>query len=88
MNDEIIEELKQKMIDFQNEDVYIELENAIQNHTTIKNAKIIVSDEKLIISDEKEKDFIIELHYLDEIEISNNTVYLELTNDIRITLDH
>lgn len=88
MNDEIIKELKQKMIDFQNEDVYIELENAIQYHTTIKNAKIIVSDEKLIISNEKEKDFIIELHYLYDIEISDNTVYLELTNDIRITLDH
>lgn len=53
MNNEIIEELKQKMIDFQNEDVYIELENSMQYHTTIKNAKIIVSDEKLIISNEK-----------------------------------
>ena len=88
MNDEIIKELKQKMIDFQNEDVYIELENAIQYQTTIKNAKIIVSDENLIISNEKEKYFIIELHYLYDIEISDNTVYLELTNDIRITLDH
>lgn len=88
MNNEIIEELKQKMIDFQNEDVYIELENSIQYHTTIKNAKIIVSDEKLIISNEKEKDFIIELHYLYDVEINENTVYLEMTNDIRITLDH
>ena len=88
MENEIIEELKQKMIDFEDEDVYIELENAIQYHTTIKNAKIIVSDEKLIISDEKEKDFIIELHYLCNVEINDNTVYLELTNDIRITLDH
>lgn len=88
MNDEIIEKLKQKMIDFENEDVYIELENAIQYYTTIKSAKIIVSNEKLIISNEKEKDFIIELHYLDDIEINENTVYLDLTNDIRITLDH
>lgn len=88
MNNEIIEELKQKMIDFEDEDVYIELENAIQYHTTIKNAKIIVSDEKLIISNEKEKDFIIELHYLYDVEINENTVYLEMTNDIRITLDH
>lgn len=79
MENEIIEELKQKMIDFEDEDVYIELENAIQYHTTIKNAKIIVSDEKLIISDEKEKDFIIELHYLCDVEINDNTVYLELT---------
>lgn len=88
MNNEIIEELKQKMIDFQNEDVYIELENSMQYHTRIKNAKIIVSNEKLIISNEKDKDFIIELHYLDDIEISENTVYLELTNDIKVTLDH
>ena len=35
MNNEIIEELKQKMIDFQNEDVYIELENSMQYHTTV-----------------------------------------------------
>lgn len=88
MNDEIIKELKQKMIEFENENVYIELENSIQYHTTIKNAKIIVSNEKLIISNEKEKDFIIELHYLCDVEINENTVYLEMTNDIRITLDH
>lgn len=88
MNDEIIEELKQKMIEFENENVYIELENSIQYHTTIKNAKIIVSDEKLIISNEKEKDFIIELHYLCDVEINENTVYLDMTNDIKLTLDH
>lgn len=88
MENEIVEKLKQKMTEFEDEDVYIELENAIQYHTIIKNAKIIVSDEKLIISDEKEKDFIIELHYLCNVEINDNTVYLELTNDIRITLDH
>ena len=88
MENEIVEKLKQKMTEFEDEDVYIELENSMQYHTTIKNAKIIVSDEKLIISNEKEKDFIIELHYLYDIEISDNTVYLELTNDIRITLDH
>ena len=36
----------------------------------------------------KEKDFIFELHYLDDVEIDDNTIYLEMTNDIRITLDH
>ena len=88
MEKEIVEKLKQKMTEFEDEDVYIELENSMQYHTTIKNAKIIVSDEKLIISNEKEKDFIIELHYLCDVEINENTVYLEMTNDIRITLDH
>ena len=88
MEKEIVEKLKQKMTEFEDEDVYIELENSMQYHTTIKNAKIIVSDEKLIISNEKEKDFIIELHYLCDVGINENTVYLEMTNDIRITLDH
>ena len=57
MENEIVEKLKQKMTEFEDEDVYIELENSMQYHTTIKNAKIIVSDEKLIISNEKEKDY-------------------------------
>lgn len=88
MNRELIEQLKDKMTEFQDEDVYIELENSIQYYTTIHQAKVIVSDEKLIISNEKEKDFIFELHYLDDVEIDDNTIYLEMTNDIRITLDH
>ena len=87
MNNEEIDELKQKMTEFEDEDVYIELENAIQYYTTIHNAQIIVSDEKLIISNKKEKDFILELHYLDNIEINENTVYLEMSNNIKITLD-
>ena len=88
MNNEIIQEFKKKIAEYEGKDVYIELEDAIQYYTTIHNAKIIVSNEKLIISNEKEIDLIIELHYLDDIEINENTVYLEMTNDIRITLDH
>ncbi len=88
MNDEIIEELKQKMIDFQNQDVYIELQQSIQYHITIYHSKIIVSNEKLIISDEQHQDFIIELQYLEDIEIDGNTIYMEMSNDIKITLDY
>ena len=76
------------MKEFENQDVFIKLENAIQYHTTINNAKIIVSDEKLIISDEKEQDFIVELHYLEEIAENGNTIYLELSNDLKITLEY
>lgn len=88
MNIDIIQELKQKITEFADNDVYIELENSIQYYITIRNAKIIVSDEKLIISDGRQQDFIVELHYLDDLEINENTVYLEMTNDIKITLDH
>ena len=87
MNTEEIKKLKEKMKEFENQDIFIKLENAIQYHTTINNAKIIVSDEKLIISDEKEQDFIVELHYLDEIEENGNTIYLEMSNDLKITLE-
>lgn len=88
MNTEEIQKLKEKIKKLENQDIYIELEQSIQYHTTINNASIIVSDEKLIISDEKEQDFIVELHYLEEIEENGNTIYLELSNDLKITLEH
>lgn len=88
MNKEEIQKLKNKIIEFQNQDVYIELQQAIQYHITIKNAKVIVSNEKLIISDEQHQDFIIELQYLEDIEIDGNTIYIEMSNDIKITLDY
>ena len=88
MNTEEIQKLKEKIKILENQDVYIELEQSIQYHTTINKAKIIVSDEKLIISDEKEQDFIVELHYLEEIAENGNTIYLELSNDLKITLEY
>ena len=80
--------LKEKIKEFENQDVFIKLENAIQYHTTINNAKIIVSDEKLIVSDEQEQDFIIELHYLEELEENENIIYLVMSNDLTITLEY
>lgn len=88
MNTEEIQKLKEKMKEFENQNTYIEIEQSIQYHTTINNASIIVSDEKLIISDKKEQDFIIELQYLDEVEENGNTIYLEMSNNLRITLDY
>ncbi len=88
MNKEEIEKLKKLITDFQDEAIYIELENALIYHTTILNSKIIVSDERLFISDGNKQDFIVELHYLDSIDTNGNTIYLEMSNDIRITLDH
>ena len=88
MNTEKIKKLKEKMEEFENQDIFIKLENAIQYHTTINNANIIVSDEKLIVSDEQEQDFIIELHYLEELEEDGNTIYIEMSNDLTITLEY
>ena len=88
MNTEEIKKLKEKMKEFENQDIFIKLENAIQYHTTINNANIIVIDEKLIVSDEQEQDFIIELHYLEELEEDGNTIYLEMSNDLTITLEY
>lgn len=88
MNSEEIQKLKEKMKEFENQNIYIEIEQSIQYHTTINNASIIVSNENLIISDKKEQDFIIELHYLDEVEENGKTIYLEMSNNLRITLDY
>ena len=88
MNTEEIKKLKEKMKDFENQDIFIKLENSIQYHTTINNANIIVSDEKLIVSDKQEQDFIIELHYLEKLEEDGNTIYLEMSNDLTITLEY
>lgn len=88
MNTEEIQIIKEKIKELENKDIYIELEQSIQYHTTINNASIIVSDEKLIISDRKEQDFIVELQYLDEVEENENTTYLNMSNELRITIDY
>ena len=88
MKREKIKKLKEKEKEIEKQDIFIKLENAIQYHTTINNANIIVSDEKLIVSDEQEQDFIIELHYLEELEEDGNTIYIEMSNDLTITLEY
>ncbi len=87
MNKEKIEKLKSKLVDFQNKDVYVELQQSIQYHVMICNCKIIVSNQKLIISDEQQQDLIIELHYLEDIKIEDSAIYMEMSNDVTIILD-
>lgn len=88
MNNEEIQKLKNKITDFENQDVFVKLENSIQYYTTINHCKIIISDQKLIISDSQQQDFIVELYYVGDVEIDGNTIYLEMSNDIKITLDY
>ena len=88
MNKELIEKLRDKITEYQGQDVFVKLENSIQFYTTICNAQIIISDQKLILSDSKQQDFIIELYYLEDVKIEGNSIYLELSNDLNITLDY
>ena len=88
MNKEEIEKLKNKLADFENQDIYIEINNAIQYYTTIHNAKIIISNQKLIISNGDNKDFIIELQYLDNVDVKNCTVDMYMDYDMEIILDY
>lgn len=83
---EIVEKIKSKVEEFQNSEVYVEIENAIQYQTTIKNCKIIVSDQKLILSDEEKKDLIIELYYISELEVFESTIKMVMENDLTITI--
>lgn len=88
MNNEEIKKLRNKIVEYQNRDVFVLLQNSIQYHITICNAKIIISNEKLIISDEKNQDFIIELQYLEKVIINGNMIDLEMSTCIKITLDY
>lgn len=88
MNKGLIEKLRDKIAEYQGQDVFVKLENSIQFYTTICNAQIIISDQKLVISDQKKQDFIIELYYLEDVKIEGNSIYLQLSNDLNITLDY
>lgn len=88
MDKELIEKLKNKIIEYKNQDVFVKMENAVQYYTTITSAQVIISDQKLIISDSEKQDFIVELYYLEDVEIDGNTLYLKMSNDIEITLDY
>ena len=83
-----IEKIRSKIREFENEDIYVEVEGALQYNVTIKNAKILNSNQKIFITNEKEQDFIIELYYLDFVEIENNSLIMNMLNDIKITLDY
>ncbi len=87
-NSDEIEKIRNKIKEFENEDIYVELEGALQFSVTIKNSKILISNQKIFITNEKEQDFIIELYYLDYVEIENNTIFMNMLNDIKITLDY
>lgn len=88
MNKELIEKLRDKIAEYQGQDVFVKLENSIQFYTTICNAQIIISDQKLVISDSKQQDFIIELYYIEDVKIEGNSIYLQLSNDLNIILDY
>lgn len=80
--------LKNKIKEFQNKEVCIEIEDAIQYQLIIKDSKIILSNQKLIISDEDKNDFIVELHYLDNTKIEENTIKLIMYNDLTIIITY
>lgn len=88
MNKELIEKLRDKIAEYQGQNVFVKIENSIQYHTTICNAQIIISDQKLVISDQKKQDFIVELFYIEDVKIEGNSIYLGLSNDLNITLDY
>lgn len=88
MNDEEIEKLRSKIQEFESQDIFVKIENALQYYTTIYNAKIIISSQKLILSDEQQQDFIIELMYLEQVIINGNSIILEMSNDLKVTLDY
>lgn len=87
MNKEEIKKLKEKIKGFENKDVYVEFQNAIEYHTTIYKAKILASDEMLILSNGKKVSIQIDLTYLENIKNIGDTIIIELWNELTIILD-
>lgn len=87
MNREEIKKLKEKIKGFENKDVYIEFQNAIEYHIIIYKAKILITDEILIVSNGKKASIQIDLTYLDNIKNIGDTIILDLWNELTIILD-
>lgn len=86
MNKDLIEKLRSNITEFEGKDVFVKFQNSLQYHTTITSAQVIISNQKLILSDQKHQDFILELFYLEDVKIEDNSIYLELSNDLDIEL--
>lgn len=86
MNKEEVKQLKENIKSLEGQNVLITIDGAIQYHTIINQAKIIASDERLVMSDQHQQDIIIDLMYLEEIEVSENRIEMIMSNAIEISL--
>lgn len=87
MKKEEFQVLKNKINELNNKDIYIEFQDALEYYITIYKGKILISKNRLFITNQNKIDILIDLSYLDSIKYINNTIILQLWNNLKIILD-
>lgn len=82
---EKIEELKNAVEDYQEKELSINLDGAIEMFLSMDNAKIYVTNERFIISGKN--DIVIDLDHVDDFEIVYNTIKITVNGEILATID-
>ncbi len=80
-----IEELKNAVEDYQEKELSINLDGAIEMFLSMDNAKIYVTNERFIISGKN--DVVIDLDHVDDFEIVYNTIKITVNGEILATID-
>lgn len=82
---EKIEELKKAVEDYQEKELSINLDGAIEMFLSMDNAKIYVTNERFIISGKN--DVVIDLDHVDDFEVVNNIIKIIINGEILATID-
>lgn len=82
---EKIEELKNAVEDYQEKELSINLDGAIEMFLSMDNAKIYVTNERFIISGKN--DIVIDLDHVDDFEVVNNIIKIIINGEILATID-
>lgn len=85
MTNSKIEELKNAVEDYQEKELSINLDGAIEMFLSMDNAKIYVTNERFIISGKN--DVVIDLDHVDDFEIVYNTIKITVNGEILATID-
>ena len=85
MTNSKIEELKNAVKDYQEKELSINLDGAIEMFLSMDNAKIYVTNERFIISGKN--DVVIDLDHVDDFEIVYNTIKITVNGEILATID-
>ena len=82
---EKIEELKKAVENYQEKELSINLDGAIETFLSMNNVKIYVTNERFIISGKN--DIVIDLDHVDDFEVENNFIKIIINGEILATID-
>ena len=88
MNNENMDKIRKYFKELNDDNIFVSVEGALKFHMIINNAKVLVGNEEIFITDEEDNSLLLELHYLENVDIEENIMCLEMYNDLIITFDY